>query len=215
MPSNRCSPAPSSTGRIARCSSSIRPARRYCRIVATPPPRRTSRPPAAARRLLQRRVNALGDEAKLRAARHRERRAAHGASARRPACDTAARRPTSPSSCRPATGRARDRTCCARESTRRCRRSPAPRCRCRRRSRRQVWPCILRQTRVWKNHSISSGPLTPSGFCEILVRAGAVAVERDAKAQHAKFRHNVTHSGDELQFSHPRNRTPSVAAESA
>src|ERR1051325_1849843 len=27
-------------------------------------------------------------------------------------------------------------------------------------------PCILRQTRVWKNHSINSGPLTPSGFCK-------------------------------------------------
>ena len=39
--------APISTGRIARCSSSISPARRYSRIVATPPPRRTSRSPAA------------------------------------------------------------------------------------------------------------------------------------------------------------------------
>src|SRR5512135_3238125 len=27
------------------------------------------------------------------------------------------------------------------------------------------WPCILRQTRVAKNHSISSGPPTPRGFC--------------------------------------------------
>ena len=25
-------------------------------------------------------------------------------------------------------------------------------------------PCIFRQTRVWKNHSINSGPFTPSGF---------------------------------------------------
>src|SRR2546421_11620620 len=48
MSFKRCSPEPSKTGRMARCSSSIRAARRYCRIVATPPPRRTSRPPAAA-----------------------------------------------------------------------------------------------------------------------------------------------------------------------
>src|SRR6266853_178468 len=48
MPFKRCSPEPSRTGRMARCSSSIRAARRYCRIPDTPPPRRTSRPPAAA-----------------------------------------------------------------------------------------------------------------------------------------------------------------------
>src|SRR6266853_1818447 len=45
MSFKRCSPEPSRTGRMARCSSSIRAARRYCRIVDTPPPRRTSRPP--------------------------------------------------------------------------------------------------------------------------------------------------------------------------
>ena len=39
---------PSRTGRTARCSSSIRPASRYCRTVATPPPKRISRSPAAA-----------------------------------------------------------------------------------------------------------------------------------------------------------------------
>src|SRR5437879_2546193 len=47
MPFKRCSPEPSKTGRMARCSSSIRAARRYCRMVHTPPPTRTSRPPAA------------------------------------------------------------------------------------------------------------------------------------------------------------------------
>src|SRR5512142_1276292 len=26
------------------------------------------------------------------------------------------------------------------------------------------WPCIFRHLRDWKNHSISSGPRTPSGF---------------------------------------------------
>ena len=37
------------SGEIAKCISSISPARRYCRIVATPPPTRTSLPLAASR----------------------------------------------------------------------------------------------------------------------------------------------------------------------
>src|SRR5262249_25518242 len=47
MPPRRCSPAPSRTGEIARCISSISPAFKYSRMVATPPPRRISLPPAA------------------------------------------------------------------------------------------------------------------------------------------------------------------------
>src|SRR5882724_11838471 len=47
MPARRCSPEPRRIGETARCISSTRPARRYCRIVATPPPSLTSRPLAA------------------------------------------------------------------------------------------------------------------------------------------------------------------------
>ncbi len=75
MSFKRCSPEPSKTGRMARCSSSISAARRYCRMVDTPPPRRTSRAARCSGRLLQSGVNAFGDKTKLRASRHPERRA--------------------------------------------------------------------------------------------------------------------------------------------
>ena len=73
MPLSRCSPRPSSTGEIARCSSSTSPARRYCRIVATPPPRRTSLSPAASFACSSASSMPVGDEAELGAALHRQR----------------------------------------------------------------------------------------------------------------------------------------------
>lgn len=45
------SPCPSSTGETAMCSSSIKPARRYCWMVFGPPPMRTSLPLAPPRRV--------------------------------------------------------------------------------------------------------------------------------------------------------------------
>ena len=59
---------------MARCSSSMRAALRYCRIVDTPPPSRMSPPSAASLACSQRGVNAVGDEPKHRAALHLERR---------------------------------------------------------------------------------------------------------------------------------------------
>ena len=76
------------------------------------------------------------------------------ASGQRSACDTAARLPTSPSSCHPAmTPDGSEHT--APKNPHRC-------CNlcsefCYRFRLLSSWPCIFRQMRVWKNHSINSG----------------------------------------------------------
>lgn len=55
---------------MARCSSSMSPARKNCRLVDTPPPSRISRLPAASVAWLQGGVKTSSDESELRAARH-------------------------------------------------------------------------------------------------------------------------------------------------
>jgi len=96
------------TGRTAKCNSSMRPARKYWRIVATPPPRRIPRPPAAALACSRRREYRR-TKVKLSAAAIEE-VVADGWVRTKPECDRAAHHPTSPSSSHPATVRGWDRT---------------------------------------------------------------------------------------------------------
>ena len=67
-------------GAMARCSSSINPALRYCRIVATPPPSLTSFAPAASVARPRAACDAVRDEVKRRAAVHRDRWSCAGVS---------------------------------------------------------------------------------------------------------------------------------------
>ena len=50
---------------------------------------------------------------------------------------------------------------------------------------------LLRHTCVWKNHSINSGPLTPSGFWRTLVRSSTVTMMEIAKLFDTEFRHYI------------------------
>ena len=167
-PANSASPEPSSTGAIARCISSISPARRYCRIVATPPPTRTSRAARPRRRLLERGVDAVGDEVEGRAALHLERRArVVRQHEHRHVVGRVVAPPALPGVVGPRR-RGSGRTCCGRGSRRRCSRCRARRSRRRRRScRRLAAEHALRNVRVGMNHSCSASPPTPSGFSRL------------------------------------------------
>lgn len=61
-------PSPSTTGTTLSCSSSTRPAARYCWMTFAPPPSETSLPAAASSGLRERRLDAGGDERERRSA---------------------------------------------------------------------------------------------------------------------------------------------------
>ena len=164
MPPSRCSPRPSSTGEMARCSSSTSRARRYSRMVATPPPRRTSLSPAAA--FASSSASSIPVVTKRNSVppSHGQRLAGVMRSARRPARGTAAPRPTSRATAR----RARDpgwaRTCSGPGSRPQAARSPGRRSRRPCPSRRRARRARLRHVRVVRNQSCNSSPPTPNGW---------------------------------------------------
>src|SRR5574337_1283007 len=164
MPCSRCSPRPSSTGRIARCISSINRARRNSRTVATPPPRRTSRWPAAARACVS--AEWMPSVTKRNSVPPVMRSGARawcvstntgtwygGSSPHQPRQLSSRQGPRiGPNMLRPriqAPMLSKPFAAAALSTP-----VSPPSC-----------PCRLRQTRLWKNHSISSGPFTPSGCC--------------------------------------------------